>query len=261
MPQYPEKKIFKMDGRLDRLRIKRKDSDERKVVEDVFDVATLKTLYHLSNRGFIEALGGSISTGKEANVFYALGSGGRELAIKIYRISSSNFKAIQEYLLGDPRFEKVGHSRREVIFTWARKEFQNLKRAYDAGVRVPEPIVVERNVLVMEFIGKNEISAPQLRNVEMNSKEALKVFQQVVDYMRILYQGLDMVHGDLSEYNILIEDKLEPVIIDMGQGVLCSHPRSEEFLKRDTENLVRFFRKHGVEATCEQVLSRVKEER
>jgi len=250
-----DKKILKIEAKLDKLRIKHKDSEDHRVAENVFDDATLKTLYYLSNRGYIEAFGGSISTGKEANVFDAVGKNNKDVAIKIYRISSSNFKAVQEYILGDHRFENVRHNRKNIVLTLAKKEFQNLKRARDAGVRVPQPFVIERNVLIMEFIGQNSIPSPQLRNVKMALEDTKHVFEQIVEYMRIMYCDADMVHSDLSEYNILIEEGVTPVIIDIGQGVLRSHPMSEQFLKRDVSNVIRFFKKRGVNATDEQIMT------
>jgi len=91
------------DSRIDLLRERIKDSDDLKVTENVFDTRTLKNLYDLASSGVIDSLGGSVSTGKEANIFYAL-SGEKSLAIKIYRITTGNFKAMQDYVLGDPRF-------------------------------------------------------------------------------------------------------------------------------------------------------------
>ena len=257
MPDSIDKRILKVEFGLEALRVKERDSDERKVTENVFDNATLKTLYHLSNSGYIEALGGPISTGKEANVFYAIGKGDRELAVKIYRVSSSNFKAILGYIVGDHRFENVKRTKRDLIFAWARKEFQNLLRARNVGVRVPEPIIVERNVLVMEFIGEDGIASPHLRDVKLVREDGEKIFEEMIEFMRRLYQDAGMVHGDLSEYNILIGPENEPVIIDMGQGVLTSHYRSREFLERDIENVVGFFRRYGVKATKREILRRI----
>ncbi|HII92789.1 MAG TPA: serine protein kinase RIO, partial [Methanosarcina sp.] len=88
-----EKKIRRIDSAKDKSRAREKDSERLKVEENVFDVPTLKILYTLSNKGVIKAMGGAISTGKEANVFYAEGPD-KELAIKIYRIASSTFKAM-----------------------------------------------------------------------------------------------------------------------------------------------------------------------
>ncbi|RLG26350.1 serine protein kinase RIO [Methanosarcinales archaeon] len=256
--QHPiSKKILKVEFGLEALRVKERDSDERKVTENVFDNATLKTLYHLSNSGHIKAFGGPISTGKEANVFQATGKDDREIAVKIYRISSSNFKAILGYIIGDHRFDNVKRTKKEIIIAWARKEFQNLLRARNAEIRVPKPVKVERNVLLMEFIGEDGIASPQLRDVRPTKKDAEKIFEEIIEYMRRLYQDAGMVHGDLSEYNILINSNNKPVIIDIGQGVLISHTRSREFLERDTNNIIRFFKKWGVNATDKEILTRI----
>ena len=93
-----EKRLRAIDKEIDRFRIRIKDSEDLKSVEGVFDTFTLKTLYHLANKGYIDALGGVISTGKEANIYHAFGcereQQEREIAIKVYRISTSNFRAM-----------------------------------------------------------------------------------------------------------------------------------------------------------------------
>ena len=134
-----DKKIRRIDSATDKSRAREKDSERLRVEENVFDVPTLKLLYTIANKGIIKALGGSISTGKEANVFYAEGQE-KELAVKIYRISSSTFRAMDIYIMKDHRFTNIRNNKRDIIFAWTRKEFQNLKRAKSAVVRVPEPI-------------------------------------------------------------------------------------------------------------------------
>ena len=148
-----------LDTRIDLLRERIKDSDDLKVKGDVFDTRTLMNLYALASKGVIDALGGEISTGKEANLFYAI-RGGQNLAIKIYRITTSNFQAMQDYMHGDPRFGNIKGTKRAVISAWTRKEFRNLKRAEEAGVRVPHPIVTRDNILIMELIGEGQSSSP-----------------------------------------------------------------------------------------------------
>ena len=93
-----EKKIKRIDRAKDKSRVREKDSERLKVEENVFDIPTLKILYTLSNKGIIKAMGGAISTGKEANVFYAEGPD-KELAVKIYRIAGSTFKAMDAYIM------------------------------------------------------------------------------------------------------------------------------------------------------------------
>lgn len=258
MKKEVTKKVKRIDTEVDKLRIKRKDTNTLKVTDNVFDDPTLKILYTLSNKGIIRAMGGPISTGKEANVFLAEGEE-KDVAIKIYRISSSTFNSMEEYILGDPRFRNVRHSKRDIIFAWTKKEQRNLIRAKEAGIRVPEPIVAERNVLVMEFLGKDEKPYPQLKDIRLEKEIARTVYDTIVNYIDILYNEANLVHGDLSEYNILIiPETAEPIFIDMGQSVTSEHPRSSEFLLRDIENIIRYFKKYSIDEDPQQLYSSIR---
>ncbi len=241
-------KVQRLDKNVDRMRMLRKDSDTLKVAENVFDNATLKTLYTLSNKGIIEAMGGSISTGKEANVFFAEGKD-QELAVKIYRMSSSTFRSMEDYILGDSRFLNIRHNKRDIIFAWTKKELRNLIRAKKAGVKVPQPITSERNILVMEFLGSKGVPYPLLREVKFDPEQAHKLFEIITSYMQALYKEAHLIHGDLSEYNIVLDpDSMTPYIIDMGQSVTLEHPKARDFLERDVENITRYFRRFNIDA-------------
>ncbi len=258
MKKELERKVRRIDTATDNLRVREKDSDSLKVEENVFDIPTLKNLYNLAKKGIIEAMGGSISTGKEANVFHAEGPE-RELAVKIYRISSSTFKAMDAYIMKDPRFINIRHKKRDIVFAWTRKESQNLIRAKNAGVRVPEPIIAEKNILIMEFMGENEVPFPLLKNVALGKEEARQIYDIIVEYMRLLHTEANLVHADLSEYNILIDPKdLSPVFIDMGQSVTLEHPNAREFLHRDVLNILRYFSRFGIKESPEELTSKIK---
>ncbi|MDD4620328.1 MAG: serine protein kinase RIO [Methanosarcina sp.] len=255
-----EKKIRRIDRAKDKSRAREKDSDRLKVEENVFDVPTLKILYTLSNKGIIKAMGGAISTGKEANVFHAEGPD-KELAVKIYRIASSTFKTMDAYIMKDPRFTNIRNNKRDIIFAWTRKELQNLKRAKSAGVRVPEPLLAEKNILVMEFMGENEVPYPLLKSTHLENEEAKLVFDIIVEYMHLLNKKANLVHADLSEYNILIDpNDLTPIFIDMGQSVTLEHPNAREFLYRDVQNILRFFSRYGIKDKPEELLKKIQAE-
>ncbi|WP_370573890.1 serine protein kinase RIO [Methanomethylovorans sp.] len=248
MAKSIEDQIKTIDTLVDTGRNKNKDSEKRKVTENVFDEATLKAIYTLSNKGIIEALGGSISTGKEANVFLADGKE-HSLAIKIYRITTSSFNSMEDYIIGDPRFRDVRHTKKDIVFAWTKKEYRNLLRAGEVGIKVPKPITTERNILVMEFMGKDEKPYPLLKDVQLDEKTAKKVFDTLIDYIKKLYVDAGLVHGDLSEYNVLIEtEQIEPILIDMGQSVTLEHPRADQFLRRDIQNIERYFKKYGIKS-------------
>ncbi|NPV61239.1 MAG: serine protein kinase RIO [Methanotrichaceae archaeon] len=248
-------KVEELDTRIDALRAKIKDSEDLKVQEAVFDNHTLMDLYSLASRGIIDALGGSISTGKEANIFRAL-SAGRPVALKIYRISTSNFKAMQDYLHGDPRFGSIKGSKRSIVSAWTKKEFRNLKRAEEVGIRVPHPIAMRDNILVMELVTIDDDPAPPLKEVRLNREDAERVYEKLCQYISLLYNQAGLVHADLSEFNILYDG--EPIIIDMGQSVTLDHPMAQKFLGRDIDNVVRYFQKNYGIGSRDEIISAIK---
>ena len=221
--------------------MRNKRSEDYQVIEEVFDRSTLMTIYGFMNKGVIDEIHGVVSAGKEARVYWGKDTQGKELAIKIYLTSSADFKkGMIPYIEGDPRFSHVRRDTRSLIYTWAQKEFKNLRRAQEAKVNVPEPLAVQKNVLIMEFIGKNGARAPLLK--ETTLKDPQRTFRLLLTYLKRLYQKADLVHADLSEYNIMIW-KGRPVIFDVAQSVLTKHPMADRFLRRDLENLHKYFKR------------------
>ena len=227
-----------------------KDADQFKVEDSVFDEATLGALYKLVQDGHIDAFGGPLSTGKEAHDYLAAGAEG-EVAVKVYRINASDFRTMRDYLDGDPRFEGIGSDKKKVVVAWTKKEIANLNRARAAGVRVPEPIAVQRNVLVMEFLGRDGERAHRLNEVDVENPRT--AYEVVREYMRRLYDA-GLVHGDLSEYNLVVHEG-ELTVLDLGQAVTVHHPNYREFLERDCETVAGFFARQGLDVTPDELLS------
>ncbi len=247
------------DTKIDILRTRLKDSDDRNVQDAVFDKRTLMDLYSLASKGVIDALGGSVCTGKEANIFRAK-AGEKDLALKIYRISTSNFHAMQDYLHGDPRFSSVKGTKHAIVSAWARKEFRNLSRAEEVGIAVPHPIAMRGNILVMDLIGQADFPAPQLKEVELEVDEARRIYEKIVEYISVLYNKAQLVHADLSEFNILYHQSM-PVIIDMGQAVTLDHPQAKRFLERDIANVANYFQKKYRLGSAEEIWNRLIQDR
>src|SRR3990170_241740 len=219
-------------------------SAERATVEEVFDQSTRLVIYGLLNSGVIYEVHGVVSAGKEARVYWGKNKEGKELAVKIYLTASAEFKkGMLKYIEGDYRFKGVKHDTRTLIFAWAQKEFRNLEQAFQAKVNVPKPIAVKNNVLVMEFIGKDGRSAPSMKEQLPDNPE--KNYKLLLTYLVRLYRKADLVHGDLSEYNIMVW-KGKPVLFDMSQSVPSSHPLAKSLLERDLTNVNRFFSRLGV---------------
>lgn len=242
-----------IDSELESRKMRCKDIDDFKVVEGVIDTPTLKVLYRLLNKGIISHLFGAISTGKEANVYRGEDQEGTPIAVKIYRVTTAETDFMLEYIRGDPRFKKVKRRSRALIPLWARKEYLNLKRYHDAGVRVPEPFAIERNVLVMEFIGDSEskLPAPLIRQVKISSP--VETFNQIIEMIELGYTKAELVHADLSEFNILWLD--EPIFIDVSQAVLKSHEHAQRYLFRDIRNVANYFKRLGVETEDPKVIT------
>ncbi len=227
-------------------------SDQRATVEEVFDQATRMVVFDLMNSGMIYELNGVVSSGKEARVYWGTTKDGTDLAVKIYLTSSAEFKrGMHKYIEGDPRFKDVKHDTRSLIAVWAQKEFRNLGEAYMAKVRVPKPIAVKSNVVVMEFIGEKGVSAPSLKEQSPNDPE--KVYKVIVKYLKRLHQKAKIVHGDLSEYNIMMW-KGKPVVFDVSQSVSIQHPLADFMLRRDLTNVNRFFSRLDVDVFPVEVL-------
>ncbi len=234
---------------------RRKSDEDRKTMDEVFDKSTLLVLYKFISNGYIETIDYPLSTGKEANVFHATDPQGRSLAVKIFRTNTATFRSFMEYIAGDPRFGKVRPNRRDIVYVWAQKEWKNLQRYHEAGVRVPTPLAWRQNVLLMEFIGSAEgTPAPRLKDAAY--PDAQKAYDILTaDYRKGSEQG-GLVHGDFSEFNILHhEDEL--VTIDVAQAVLLEHPMARDLLARDAKNLAAYFRRQGVRTTPEETLARI----
>lgn len=131
---------------------------------------------------------------------------------------------------------------------WAEKEFRNLSRIHQAGIPSPEPLHLKLHVLVMRLIGGGGWAAPRLKDAAIDEATMTQLYwviyptwtielvistrrQDCARYMRIMFEQCRLVHGDLSEYNILYhENRL--YIIDVSQSVEHDHPLSLEFLRK-----------------------------
>ncbi|MCX6804125.1 MAG: serine protein kinase RIO [Candidatus Diapherotrites archaeon] len=230
-----------------------KDENTRSVFNKVFDRATLAAVYELARKKFFEEMEFVISTGKEGAVFRCV-SGDNYYALKIYKVDTSDFKHMNEYIIGDERFKEIRKDRLEIIKLWTRKEFRNLEDFTKAKIRVPLPIASTRNCLLMEFIGKDGEAASRAKDKIFLDMPAQ--YEKMCEYMAKMINA-KLVHADLSEYNILNNDE-ELVIIDAGQAVTTMHPNAREFFERDVTNMSKWFSKHNVETNYDKMYADIK---
>ncbi|MCX5742119.1 MAG: hypothetical protein NT062_06455 [Proteobacteria bacterium] len=199
--------------------------------------------------GVIDEVLGRLKSGKEANISLVR-RGDDVYAAKVYKDRTTrSFKNNADYKEG----RKVRNSRTQRAMdsggrfgrdaaeeAWKSAEADALYRLVDSGVRVPRPVMFYEGVLVMELVRDAEgRPAPRLIDVAIDRNAALRIYADLVAQM-IAMLCCDVIHGDLSPYNILASDD-GPTIIDFPQTISAVHnSRAEYFFLRDFDNVVRF---------------------
>ena len=234
----------------------------------------LKHFEPFIDQGYIEEVIGLVKTGKEASVYAcragpAAGPSSEGLvAVKVFRGAQYRFKNDAVYQEARARelgisgsalraFNKRRHSSigRDVqAGSWRMREYQVLRLLHDSYADVPRPIAAEGEAILMEYFGAEDEPAPQLNRVRVDRSEAPALFQRLMNNVE-LFLGLNLVHGDLSPHNVLYW-RGELRVIDFPQAVdprFNNHAR--DILRRDVENLVRYFAPFGVEADAEALSS------
>lgn len=228
---------------------------DRRVFDQVFDRLTLMSLYKLMTNGVLDTLDFPVARGKEAHVFHGTDIDGNPLAVKIFHTSNAVFKNLMQYIEGDPRFTGLRRRHRDLVDIWVRKEQRNLTRLAKWGLRVPRPLGLHKNVLVMEYLGDKTSPFPKLREVKVEDPQP--VYDELLEFLAVAWQKANLVHGDFSPYNILWNNENKPVVIDVGQAVIQSHPKAQDFLVRDVTRLVEWGRKNNLEVDLAEAIYEV----
>lgn len=201
----------------------------------------------------IEKLNGVVGRGKESTILHATGRDhedkpGQEIAIKVFRTDQNvAFKTRDTYNKSkcpSYKFDKY-KSKNDSLNKWAERGFKNLRALRRANINCPEAISLKRHVLVMTFLGSNARPAPQLKDAKLDSEQLQASFEQTIDIMKRMYADCDLIHGDLSEYNLLWYDE-RVYVIDVSQSMFTSHPNANAFLYRDCTNVLDFYRRNGL---------------
>lgn len=234
-----------------------KGVEDRKVFDQFFDRRTLMNIYELMNDGVISTIDFPIATGKEGGVFKCTSEDGESIALKIYRISNSTFKSLAVYIAGDERFRGITGNFSKTISMWVQREYVNLDRYHGHGLPVPRPYAHKQNLLAMQYLGTEDGPSPLLKDYPMSSEELGRFYDAVIDFIVRGYAEAGLVHSDLSQYNVMVHNG-NPWVIDCSQGVTIRHPNARDFLKRDVENINRFFRSKGkVISDAEAIIKRL----
>ena len=205
-----------------------------------YDCLAINTLV---KAGVIDSFGQSLGVGKEADVYDALSPDGKRIAVKFHRLGRISFRQTRR---------KRGYIREHSSWLFqshvsAEKEFQAMQLVYKNGVSVPEPISQNRHVIAMGMIEGAELS----KYKEIAKPE--KILKEIMRNVRKAYLKANVIHADLSEYNIILKPDGHILIIDWPQYVMADHANAEDLLERDLKNVLTFFnRKFNVKVAIEE---------
>jgi RIO kinase 2 len=179
----------------------------------------------------LEAFGKSLGVGKEADVYDALTPLKKQVAVKFHRLGRISFRQTQR---------KRGYSKEHAGWLFqsrlaAEKEIRALRLLHPRDIAVPEPISQNRHVVVMGMIEGVELA--QLRKITSPEKTMKEILRNV----RKAYLNAGVIHGDLSEYNIIVKPDRHILIIDWPQYISKEHPNAEQLLTRDVKNVLQYF--------------------
>mgnify|MGYP000343584272 CR=1 FL=1 len=211
---------------------------------------TPKRLQPLLEDGVIDAVIGQLMSGKEATV-YTVRCGTEIRCAKVYKEAAKrNFKKASQYREGRgvrnsrraramDKGSKYGRQQQEE--SWQNAEVDALYKLANAGVRVPTPYGCFDGVLLMELVvDERGQVAPRLSEVSMTAEQALEDHALIMHYV-VLMLCAGLVHGDLSEFNVLVDD-YGPVIIDLPQAVdAAANNHAAAMLRRDIENMTQYY--------------------
>uniref|UniRef100_K3WY92 non-specific serine/threonine protein kinase n=1 Tax=Globisporangium ultimum (strain ATCC 200006 / CBS 805.95 / DAOM BR144) TaxID=431595 RepID=K3WY92_GLOUD len=221
--------------------------------DSTFDERTRMVLLKLMNQGKLDVVHGRINTGKEANTYRAVGSNeetARELhyAVKIFKTARADFTKSNECDTSGRQYNTtfIKKTMRRQLKEWTEKEYKNLRRASNAGVQTPTPLLFRDHILIMDFLGQDGVPAPKLKDVVLTNKQLQLAYVDVLRTIRTLYQKAHLVHARLNESNILHHDD-KCWLVDFSEAVPCPQPGHEELLEQDLERIYAFFHSRGLQ--------------
>ncbi|NHJ19821.1 MAG: hypothetical protein EAX91_02670 [Candidatus Lokiarchaeota archaeon] len=246
--RYPmEETLFRLK-RVHKWNLTVRDSSKNEIAYTLnsigYDVLGLHTLVE---KNVISQLGPLIGKGKESDVYGCMDENNNIYALKIYRIGRTSFKNIRK--LRSFQGERKHISWLYVNRLAAKKEFKALGKIYKLKLNTPKPIGFNRHLIVMSYLRGKELAYIQhLRNPS-------KIFNRIIKQMKIIYQKANMIHGDLGEFNIILDHKEKILIIDWLQWIPSDHPNANSILERDVENVCNFFKKkYNVESNPTKII-------
>ena len=206
--------------------------DEFALLKGGYDTLALRALV---KQDILDAIGDAIGVGKESDVYEGIALGDRRVAIKFHRLGRPSFQQTR-------RLRGYAGRRRHLSDLYearlaAEREHEALQTLSTKGIRVPETIGYNRHVIIMEFLEGDLLQ--EIRELPAPAE----IYEDVMeDYTRSVVE-CGVIHGDFSEFNILIREDFTPYIIDWPQSVHSTHPNAKMLILRDIKYVRAFFTK------------------
>ncbi|KAJ8965126.1 hypothetical protein NQ314_004351 [Rhamnusium bicolor] len=203
------------------------------------DQFTRLLIFKMINSQLLQSVNGVISIDSDPSFPKATEPLPKECVLKVFKTTLSEFKQRDKYIKNDYRFkDRIGkQTARKTVHIWAEKEMANLMRLRRAGILCPQVVTLRQHVLVMSFIGEEHKPAPKLKDAKMRDVDYIMAYEEVVVAMKTLYEKANLIHADLSEYNILWHNK-HCYFIDVSQSVEPDQNNAFLFLFRDCNNII-----------------------
>lgn len=252
--KFPDKEVSLILSKLNNLKLIKRYRGEYTGYQMTLLGYDCLAIEDLVRRNIIYAIGPKFGVGKEADLYRGLSPTNENVVIKFHRVGRISFRRIK--ILRTYLKRELGISWIQQSIISAEREFRALIECGKAGINVPKALGRSRHVVVMKHI--NGVLLIKYRN-PMNPERMLR---KILENIRKTYLEVGIVHGDLSEFNVMVELKTEePIIIDWPQFVEKEHPSALRLLERDVKYIVMFFRKKfKVEMSLDNALRYVRGE-
>ena len=243
-----EETLFRLN-KIHKLDLIIRDSSKYEIGYTLNSIAyDLLALHTLVEKNIISQLGPLIGKGKESDVYSCMDDNENIYALKIYRMGRTSFKSIK-------RFRDLTGERSHLSWLYinrlaAKKEFDVLEMIYKLNLNTPKPIGYNRHIVVMSYLrGKELVYYKSIKNPD-------KIFNRIIKQMEIIYQKANIIHGDLGEFNIVLDEKGNILIIDWLQWIPSDHPNATSILERDIRNVCNYFqKKYKVESDTNKIIA------
>jgi RIO kinase 1 len=215
------------------------------------DPVSRQMLQKMISNQVIQQIYGIVKTGKKAHIFHVTKPSDSQfeesIILKIFKINLNEFSLHQNRSQDNFVQQNIhaAHSKEKYCKILATREFRNLSRAHRAGINCPKPILQKQHMILMSFIGKNDTIAPQLNETDVSKTVWTKLYFEILKTMKELFQKAKIIHGNLSENNILYFNK-KCYFIDFAESVEVVHPKADEILIRDIDSINGYFQTKNV---------------